>query len=47
MSQSYWFYSPETHKRTLLLQFAPKPEAKPDELKSAIRGLGAKAAAEF
>ena len=47
MSQSYWFYSPETQKRTLLLQYTPKPDAKPEELKSSIRALGAKAAGEL
>lgn len=47
MSQSYWFYSPETQKRTLLLQYNVKPEAKPDELKKAVRGLGVKAAQEL
>jgi len=38
---------PETQRRTLLLQYSVKPDAKPDEVKKAIRGLGAKAAGEF
>ena len=47
LAQSYWFYMPETQRRTLLLQYSAKPDAKPDDLKKAIRGLGAKAAGEF
>jgi hypothetical protein len=47
MANSYWFYMPETKRRTLLLQYSAKPEAKPDDLKKTVRGLGAKAAGEF
>jgi hypothetical protein len=47
LAQSYWFYMPETQRRTLLLQYSAKPDAKTDDLKKAIRGLGAKAAGEF
>jgi leucyl aminopeptidase len=48
MSQSYWFYSPVTqHRRTLLLQHSQKPDAKLEDVRKSIRGLGAKAAQEF
>lgn len=47
MSSSYWFYSPDTHKRTLLLQYSVKPDAKPDDAKKTIRSLGVKAAQEL
>lgn len=47
MNGSYWFYSPETHRRVLLLQHSVKPEAKPEEVRKAARGLGAKAASEL
>ena len=47
MSQSYWFYSPETQRRCLLLQHSAKPDAKPEDLRKAMRSLGAKAATEF
>jgi len=47
MGNSYWFYHPETLRRTLLLQYSAKPDAKPDDIKKTIRGLGAKAASEF
>ncbi len=47
MSNSYWFYTNDSKRRTLLLQYSVKPDSKPDDLKKAIRGLGAKAAGEF
>lgn len=31
----------------MLLQYSAKPDAKPEELRKTIRGLGAKAAQEF
>ena len=47
MSHSYWFYTQETQRRCLLLQYSSKPDAKPDDIKKAMRGLGAKAATEL
>ena len=44
MSQAYWFYTPDTYKRCLLLQHSSKADAKPEEIRKAMRGLGAKAA---
>lgn len=42
MSKSYWLYHPETHKRVLLVQRSEvKADAKPAEVKEAVRQLGA------
>lgn len=47
LAQSYWLYTPDTQRRLLLLQHSAKPDAKPEELRKSIRGLGAKAAGEL
>ena len=47
MTNSYWFYEPTSMKRCLLLQYAPKQDAKPIEQKSTMKSLANKAVTEL